>query len=216
MNAVDKYVIYDDVNYIKGGWINRNRISSPNGPVYINVSLKGKSPNKLINEISLNENRSLMAKCLQKIESTYRKAPFFLNAFPLVEKIFNCDETNIVNFLVHSFFIICNYLDIKTDFILSSELKKDTSLKGQAKILSICKLLDADEYYNAIGGQALYNGQIFEENGIKLRFLKTKDIKYKQFENDFQNDLSIIDVMMFNSPEEIHKMLSEYTILEGN
>ena len=110
---------------------------------------------------------------------------------------------------------ITKYLDITTEIIRSSSLDKDNSLKGQNKILNICKVLGANEYYNAVGGQTLYDGREFLKRGVKLCFVKTKEIKYKQFDGKFQPNLSIIDILMFNSKNDVKKMLDEFELING-
>ena len=96
---------------------------------------------------------------------------------------------------------------------MSSDLNKDNKLKGQDKVLSICGLLKATEYYNAIGGQELYSFEDFKEKGIELKFLKTDNIVYHQYGNLFQSNLSIIDVIMFNQKEKINEMLMQYELI---
>ena len=95
---------------------------------------------------------------------------------------------------------ISEYLEINTKFIYSSNIEKDNTLKAQ--VIDICKNLNAKKYINAIGGQ-----EIFKQNDIELNFLKTE---YKQFKNDFVPYLSIIDILMFNSKNEIKNMLNRY------
>ena len=141
LNAVDKYVIYDDVNFIKGGWINRNRILVNGQPKYFNIPMLGASSFKLINEISVNTDPSLAEKNLRIIENTYRKAPYYSNIYPLIKDILNCGETRLASFVTYSISTICRYLDIKTELLISSALDKDCGLKGQDKVLAICKLL---------------------------------------------------------------------------
>ena len=171
---VDKYVIYDDVNYIKGGWINRNQILMNGKPKMINLKMNGASPNKLINEVQVAKDEIYNRKLLRTIEHCYKKAP---------------------------------------ELIISSNIDKNKSLKGQDKVINICTILNASEYYNAIGGVELYSPEVFESNGIKLKFLKTVNVEYDQNNDKFIPNLSIIDVMMFNSKEETKKLLNSYTIL---
>lgn len=213
MNAVDKYVVYDDVNFIKGGWINRNRILLNGEPRFINIPMIGASPNKLINEVGINNEPVLVNKTLKQIESAYKKAPYFNDVYPLIKDIVEFKADTIEKYIFHSFEIINNYLDIKTELILSSSLDKNNELKGQDKVISICKMLNATDYYNAIGGQELYSFDVFEKENINLHFIKTNEITYKQFGNEFISNLSIIDVMMFNSKEEVKKLLSNFELI---
>lgn len=213
MNAVDKYVIYDDVNFIKGGWINRNRILMNGEAKMINLKMNGASPNKLINEVEVAEDIVYNKKLLKTIESCYKKAPYFEDVFPIIENIIIQDNKNLAKYLEYSIRKICKYLSINTELIVSSTLNKNNDLKGQDKVIAICNVLGADEYYNAIGGQELYSYSKFNTHGVKLSFLKTGMIEYQQFNNDFVPNLSILDVMMFNSVEDIKKMLNLYELL---
>ncbi len=215
INLVDKYVIYDDVNFIKGGWINRNRILVNGDIKYFNIPMSGASPYKKINEINVNNDNRLVGKNIRVIEGAYKKAPFYEEVFPMVEQILRCGKNNISEYIEYSFHIIAGYLGITTEFIISSSLDKNCSLKGQDKVLDICQLLGATEYYNAIGGQELYSFDVFKKNGIILKFLETDEIKYKQFSSVFYSNLSIIDVMMFNPRETVQGMLDNYKIIEG-
>lgn len=215
MNAVDKYVIYDDVNYIKGGWVNRNRILVNGRPQYFNVPMSGASPFKLIKEVEVNNDGRIIEKNMRILEGAYRNAPYYKDVCPLMRRILFCDKPDLAEYITELFYVVCEYLDIKTELIRSSSLEKDCSLKGQDKVISICKYLHATEYYNAIGGQQLYSYSDFQRQGIKLCFLRTNKITYRQFDNGFQENLSIIDVMMFNSREDIKRMLTEYEVILG-
>lgn len=215
LNAVDKYVIYDDVNYIKGGWINRNRILINKEAKYFNVKLNGASPNKLINEVEVSLDEVYQKKLLKTVEENYKKAPFFNEVFPVIQKIIENKETNLAKYLEYSIKEICSYLDIKTEILISSHLEKNNSLKGKNKVIEICKKLGGTEYYNAVGGQELYSFEEFKSNGIELKFLKTKEINYQQFSNEFVPYLSILDVMMFNSKEKVKGFLNNYSLIEA-
>lgn len=214
INAVDKYVIFDDVNYINRGWINRNRILIDKKAGMINLKLQGASQNKLINEIEILDDPAESKKILKTLESCYRRAPYYNTAIQLIESIISHEEKNLAKYLINSIKQICRYASIETEILVSSSIKKDNSLKGQDKILEICRLLEADEYINAIGGRMLYSHDAFEANNISLKFLQPLISPYKQFGNEFVPGLSIIDVMMFNPPEKIKAMLGEYELVD--
>lgn len=213
LTAVDKYIIYDDVNYIKNGWINRNRILSGNTTQWLTLKLDKASSNKLINEIELLKDEVYKKKIFKTIEQVYKKAPYYLETCELLKEVILFPELNTAKFLENSIKKICNYLDIKTEIILSSSLPKNNDLKGEKKVIEICKKLKATEYCNAIGGQELYSYEEFRQNGIELKFLKPNNIKYQQFNNEFVENLSILDVMMFNSKEKIKEYLTSYTLI---
>jgi len=210
IKAVDKYVIYDDVNFIKGGWINRNRILLHGVPFMINVPMQGASPFKKINEIEIGSNRE---KVLLTIEQAYKKAPYYDSVLPLITDIVKFDNNNLALYIANSIIRISEFFNINTDILLSSDIEKNNDLKAQDKVISICKLLNATEYYNAIGGQELYDKSTFADNSIELKFLEPKSIEYKQFKNEFIPHLSILDVLMFNSLEQINVMLDNYLLL---
>ena len=209
INIVDKYVILDDVTYIKGGWINRNNILLNNQKHLFTVLLSGASSYRLINEINLMPNQ---AKLMKKLDAAYRKAPYFYEVFELITKIFNYNDKNLAKFVGNSIMLISDYINIKTEFIYSSYLEKDNSLKGQERVLNICNILNATEYINAIGGKSLYNKEKFKANNINLFFINTFPINYKQFNNQFIPNLSIVDVLMFNPVKTIRNMLDNYEL----
>ncbi|MEK3879578.1 WbqC family protein [Paenibacillus sp. FSL M7-0420] len=213
LNTVDKYVIYDDVNYIKSGWINRNRILLNGEPQMINIKLSGVSSNKQINEVEIIKDKSHIKKLLKTIELSYSKAPYFLDVMPILEQILEYKEINLAAYIENSIEKICSYLKIDTILIRSSDISKDNNLRGQDKVIEICKILGADEYYNAIGGQDLYSAKTFSMSNIDLKILKTRQIQYPQFKDNFVPNLSIIDVMMFNSIDNIKEQLDMYEII---
>jgi hypothetical protein len=210
INVVDKFVIYDDVNFIKGGWINRNRIILNNEVKMVNIKMKGASSNRLINEIELANDEVYNKKLLKTIENSYIKSPYFDSVYPLIWNIINNEEYKLSKFLEYLIQQICKYLSINTEIVISSEINKNNNLKGQDKVLAICKELKADVYINAFGGVELYSKEVFLENGMELNFIKSKPIHYRQFNNEFVPWLSIIDVLMFNDIEKVKHMLKEY------
>jgi len=210
INAVDKYVIYDDVQYIKGGWINRNFILLNSERFLINLLLLGASSNKTINEIEVQSNQ---VKLKKTIESAYKKAPMFDKVFPVLTNIMEYEKKELGQFLGNSIKELCNYMSINTELIYSSKIEKDNTLKAQDKVMQICNILKADKYLNAIGGQALYNKDDFKKQNIELHFLNSSSKPYTQFNNEFVPYLSIVDVLMFNSVEKVKDILNDYNIL---
>lgn len=210
VKAVDKYVVYDDVNYIKGGWINRNNFLINGQEKLFTIQLNGTSSYKNINEIEIKDDFSAFRKMLQ---INYGRAPFFKDCRQLIENILSYENRNLGMFLFNSIKLMAEYLGFETEIVLSSEIEKNNDLRGKEKVLQICKLLGADEYYNAIGGQALYDKDEFLNNGIKLSFVETNMTPYKQFKNEFVGGLSIIDVLMFCSKDSVNGMLDEYELV---
>ena len=216
IHSVDSFIIIDDVQYIKGGWINRNRILLDGGPCYITLPVEKGHLRDNINQrnFSSSEYKKSQQKILHQLSNAYRKAAYFSEVMRLVEQVFACEERNVARFLTCQLRKVCDYLRIETPFLLSSEIMKATNgLTGQSRVIAICKVLGADRYINAIGGVSLYDRESFEREDIKLNFIKTHDLNYRQFENTFIANLSIIDVMMFNPVPQIREYLAMYELL---
>lgn len=214
INSVDKFVVYDQIQYTKKGWINRNRILDRQQDSYLSIPLQNASD--YLNIVDRNLSKTWdkdRQKLINKIKQTYQKAPHFNVVFPILEKCMFVTHSNLYEFLLNSLKIIINYLGIETKIITSSTLAVDPELKAEKRVIEICKNLNTDTYINAIGGQKLYGKTEFDKNEIKLCFLETQPISYTQFDNEFVPSLSIIDVMMFNSVEEIKKMLNNYKLI---
>lgn len=210
IHAVDVFVVYDDVNYIKGGWINRNYIFAQRHKQLITLPLQGASPNQLIKQVAVGGRQH---KMLETIRHCYAKAPQFASVFPLLEDILRQQEKNLAHFLYYELRQISDYLGLHPKWHISSTLKKDNELRGQEKVLAICQELGATHYINLPGGKALYDKDAFASNGMQLALIRPKTVPYRQFGNEFVPHLSIIDVLMFNDKEQCAKLLTEYEIV---
>lgn len=211
INCADVFVILDDYAYINRGWIKRNHVISNGLPIYLGIFLKKASQNKKINDTFLAEQD--FNKLLKSIYFFYHKAPSFQQGYQLMESIFSCTEQNLAKFLHHSMQVIANYLEIKTKFVLSSEMDGNNQFRREQRIYDQCIRLGANTYINAIGGINLYDFEEFRKRGITLKFLKSIPVEYKQFNHPFVPNLSILDVIMFNSREEVIKMLNSYVLI---
>ena len=123
------------------------------------------------------------------------------------------DEMNLFKFIFNTLKEICNYLNIDTKIVISSKVNIDHSLKSQDKVIEICKALKSTTYTNAIGGVELYSKSTFKSNNLDLNFIKSGNITYDQFNGVFVPWLSIIDLMMFNSKEQLKEHLNNYTLM---
>jgi hypothetical protein len=213
IHVADRFVIYDDVNYIKGGWINRNRILINGEPTYITVPLQQPSPYKRICDTSLQPLSIWRDKLVKMVETTYRKAPFFAEVYPLIEKLIRHEADNLSNYLSYQLQAMASFMGINTGFVVTSRCYENNDLSGQARILDICKREGATAYINPQGGQALYERTAFTQYGMDLQFLIPSAIKYKQFGTTHVLSLSIIDVMMFNSKSQLRMLLNKYELV---
>lgn len=213
MNMVDEYIIYDDVNYIKGGWINRNRIKINGSDAMISIPIRKASQNRKINEHEIAMNQEVRDKLVNTVKNAYAKAPYRDDVLRLFEETVYCEKTNLAEFLAYCNRKVAEYMGITTPIYSATELKLDHTLRSEDRIIDICKQRGITSYINAIGGKELYSEQDFENNGIELGFLRMdNDIVYPQGKGDFIPGLSILDVLMYNSKEEIKELLNRFTL----
>ncbi len=211
IKAVDKFIFFDDVNYINGGWINRNRIVI-NGQVhYVTLHLQEASQNKLINSILIDDNR---AKLKRSIELSYKKSPNFKSFWPVVDSVLSFDAKTASELIIRSVTCVCDYLEIKTVFEVSGQAYAHTKGLGRVdRIIAICQQNKATTYINAIGGMSLYDKNNFEPHKVFLKFIKPDLFIYKNGAREFVPWLSIIDLLMWNSHDEVKDYLDRYTLL---
>ncbi|MBN1214150.1 MAG: WbqC family protein [Candidatus Lokiarchaeota archaeon] len=212
INASDIFVIYDKIKFTKKGWINRNRILQNGVDSIFTVPLKNDSDFLNIDQryISSDFNKK---KIINRLKNAYKNAPYFDITMSFFEDIIVFNENNLFKYIFNSLLKICEYLDIKTKFTISSSIKIDNNLKAEKKVLEICKALNANMYINAIGGIKLYSKQAFFSEGIDLKFIISNEIRYRQFNDNFVPSLSIIDTMMFNSKDQITTLLNKYDLI---
>lgn len=216
LNAVDKFIIYDDVNYINRGWINRNRISLNGQSHTFTIPISKASQNKRIIDLNLSDDLKWKNKLLLTFKHAYRKAPFFDLTFPKVERIINYNDDNLSSFIHNSIVELKVILGISTEIISSSTKYENENLSGQERIIDICLKENADHYLNPIGGMELYSNTSFEKNNIKLGFLQTDELTYDQGDFTFTPHLSVIDIMMYQPPEVIKELMNRYKIIPGS
>ena len=216
IDAVDTFVIYDNIQFTKKGWFNRNNFLFDGKAKLFSVPIRKDSDQLNVVERYLSETSAKdINKIISQIENAYKKAPYFNDVFPFISDIFRFDERNLFSYIYFSVKEICKYLDINTKIIVSSSVDIDHSLKGQEKVLAISKALNATRYINPVGGISLYDYDVFNKAHIELNFLKSSIISYDQFRGDFIPHLSIIDIMMFNNKEDVKEMLTKFQLLKG-
>lgn len=214
INAVDRFIIYDDVNFIKQGWINRNNILLNEMSFLFTVPLKNVSSFKLIKDTYVDEKSFEVwkIKFYKNVENAYKKKPNYKTVFAIINDVLN-SSLNISTLARESIIACAKYIGIKTEIIYSSSVFNNNHLSGQQRILDICKQTNATEYINAEGGMNLYSREDFKDQNIILKFLKMNDVCYYQGTKVFVPNLSIIDVMMFNDKEQINNLISEYRLI---
>lgn len=213
MRVADLFVIYDDAQFMKGGWINRNRILGSGGPQFVTLNLQGASANKAINEVGIGTN---LPKLRKTIEQTYAKAPHASEGMAYIDECFSFEGPNLAQFIGNSLTLLARKLELPTEFRWSSELNRNTSLTAQDAVLDMCRLLGATHYINAEGGKELYAQAAFETENMRLSFLHHQVTEYPQARNKgaFEPRLSIIDALMNIGFDGVREKLDDYSLVK--
>lgn len=210
--AVDCFVVYDNIQYTKKGWINRNRFLLNGASALFTVPLRKGSHLLHVADRSIADDFD-PATLLDALAAAYRKAPFFSAVFPIVESVVAAAPRNLFEYLHHGLAVVADALEIRTPIVVSSTVPIDHRLSAERKVLALCESLGATRYINSIGGQALYSASAFAERGVELRFIQSRPLTYVQYGHPFVPGLSIVDVMMFNARETVRGMLGAYDLI---
>lgn len=216
-NASDKFVFYDDVYFIKKGWINRNRIILGGEPYRFTIPLKRQSQNVLIKDTEVSGLSIFADKLLKQLDSEYKKAPHKTKVLDYVREVLTDNHKNISEVAIASVKLFFRYVGVEKDFHYSSrEFESTRGLEKADRLIEITKLLDSEEYINAIGGTTLYTKEFFASNGVTLNFVKPSLVPYVHCnarDGIFNPGLSIIDIMMNISECEIRNHLDSYELV---
>ncbi|WP_047049290.1 WbqC family protein [Vibrio mexicanus] len=208
----DVFVFYDDAKFSKNGWYNRNRVLSNHKDWdYITVSVLKSGLNTEINDIVLaNKDRDLK-KILGKLQVYSKLSSNYKDVKELVERTFELSDNTLSSLSKNSIIECMNYLGLRADIISSSDLDYDKSRSPEEKVLEICKSVDAEEYINLPGGKLLYSPDRFRQENISLSFTNEIKTRYETQAFEFQESLSIIDVLMWNSKDKVKEIIKERT-----
>ena len=216
ISAVDKFVVYDDVAFMKQGWVNRNRVLLHGQPHIFSVPLQGASSNRTIRDtaVSLHEYARWKDKFLKTIALAYSKAPMYEPTRALLTGVLNGAPGSIAELASRSILAVCRALALPTRIEPSSTIYGNSHLKKTDRLVDICRKEGANIYINAIGGLELYSKDEFAKGGIALQFLRTATIEYPQRgQGTFVPNLSVVDVMMNNTPDSVLQMLVRHELV---
>ncbi len=200
--ATNQFILHDDLQYTKKGWLNRNRFLMNGQSNLFTVSIKKTAYTDMIGVKEISQ-QFCRKSLLRKFFSAYRNAPYFKKNFPTVEAIVLFKDDLLFGYTKHSISSLCQLLEIKSKLSPSSTLSLNNNLKGESRVISVCKKIGATSYINPLSGQDLYSKEKFEEHDIRLQFLAPKSLKYNQFKNHFVPNLSIVDALMFNETSRL-------------
>ena len=215
INAVDRFILFDDVQYIRHGWINRNRILKPaEGHQYILMALAEHGRDAEIKNVKAKEGYEWKEKILRQVAHYKKRSPYYPQVYDLLLQCFQHDETDITRLNGCYLKSVCDYIGISFKIEISSEMDFDYSAVTDAGewALAISRQLQAVEYINPPGGVALFDKSKFENSNVRLSFIHPHLAGYSQRRPTFEPGLSIIDILMFNSPAQVREMLNDYTL----
>lgn len=214
--ATDNWVIFDTAQYIRHGWINRNRILKPcrKDWQYIKVPLKKHSRNTTIKDIEISEKIKWKEKIIAQLYHYKHIAPYYSNTIELVQTCLSIEHKYLSNLNTTILVTICDFLGIKINYEIFSQmdLEIDKVKHPGEWALNISKAMKANMYINPSGGKELFIPNEFKKANIDLLFLANHLPNYHQHNENFISGLSIIDVLMFNSPEETLKFIKNYAL----
>jgi len=203
----DIFVIYDDVQYDKNGWRNRNRIKTPNGIQWLTVPVILKKQNKPpIKDVRINNQENWRKKHLESIKTNYSRAKYFFTYYPIFEKIYSKEWEFLIDLDIQIIHVICDVLGLKREFRLSSDLVAEGD--KNFRLIDICKKLGADTFYEGQSGKDYIDEKCFKDAGIEVQFQDYKHPEYSQLYGDFIPYLSIID-LLFNEGDRSLEILSK-------
>lgn len=209
----DVFILFDTPQYIRHGWINRNQILNNQGkPLYINVPLMKMKRETPIKEAVIRTNENWQQKIFDQLNIYKNKAPFYSRVIEILEKVFSKKTNSIVTVNYNALNEVCSYLNIKTPIKIYSEMGLHIQEVNAPDewALNICETIGATRYINPIGGLDFFDRKKYFNKNIDIKFLKYLPVAYSQLGNEFTPNLSILDVLMFNSPDETNDLLKNF------
>ena len=217
VNASDTFVFYDDVNFIKKGWINRNIIMLSGEPFRFSIPLKRQSQNVLIKDTEVADLVKFADKFLAQLNSSYKNSPYKSSVLDYVKEVLNGRHVSISEVAIASVELFFKYVGISKSFRVSSkEFGTTRGMEKAERLIAITELLQSKDYINAIGGTTLYEKKFFGKKGVNLQFVKPALLPYEHCNgaaSNFSAGLSIIDLMMNLSVEEMRTHLNSFELV---
>lgn len=218
INLTDKWIVFDDVNYIKRGWMNRNRVLKPERKdwQYIRFPVKKFKRGTKIKDIEIKNDLKWKDKIFRQLEHYKNIAPYYANTIKIVENSLEIETKSLTKLNSHILKTVCDYLEIDFNYSISSNENYDYSQVEDADewALEISKQEKANKYINPIGGKDFFDPKKYKKNNIDINFLEIENVRYSQKNNEFISNLSIIDILMFNSKKETKNMLTNYKLVD--
>jgi WbqC-like protein family len=212
INRVDRWVVFDTAQYIRHGWINRNRILHPtSGWNYVIAPVIKHQRDTPINQIQTLKREQWAPRILGQMLHYKKRAPYFRRTFQFVEDCLQGDERNLARLNAEILAKTCAFIGIPFNSSIFSEMNLPLSpvLGPGDWALRISEAMGATEYFNPPGGAELFDSARFATSGIKLTLQEPVTFSYACQGYTFEPSLSIIDVLMWVSPTEIKQRLDD-------
>lgn len=214
--AADVFVAYDNVQFEKHGWVNRNRILRDGGPEWWTAPVASAPLASTIAERRYHDWERQRARLLARLRDRYRRAPRRADALDLCAAAMDAGTDGVADINLHGLRTIAARLGLRVRILRASDVPHDAGLRGQQRVLAICAALGAGTYVNSIGGAALYDHAAFAARGIDLRFLRPRPDPYAQGGAEFVPNLSILDALMFLPVDEVAARVAQHDLVAGH
>jgi hypothetical protein len=194
ISQVDTFVIYDEVQYTKNDWRNRNQLKSPSGPIWLTIPVKQNNLDQKINETEV-ANQTWRRKHINSIKLNYSKAPFFREYYDMIANLYEGNEKLLSEINLKFIKGFCDILNIKTKLINSSDLK----LEGDKnrRLIDACQKLKASSYLSGKAAQSYLDSDLFLKNNIQVEWMDYTHLSdYPQLYPPFNMGVSIIDTIL--------------------
>ena len=215
LEASDVFVVYDDVNYIPRGWINRNRLLINGAEYTFTIPVANASQNDLIHEVRLHGYAGFRQKFLRQVRLAYGRAAAFDAGFSYVEAVMTAGRETISEIAIASIEQAVKLLGLDKRIVRSSAVASESrGMERAERLIAITNAFGSASYVNAMGGTALYDKRYFLERGVTLSFVSPRLREYPQVRTGgFVPGLSIIDVLMNNPSELVVEMFKDYELV---
>ncbi len=211
-----RFILLDEVQYIRHRWIDRNRILKPGGGwQYIKVPVRKHSRDTSIKDIEINNDQDWRTRILAQLQHYKKNAPNFTLVKKMVEEVLDKEYRSVVQLDLSALKAVCECLKLRADLRIFSEEELNIIPPGKPDewALNICKVLPGEiEYWNPSGGRELFDKNKYRAASIELRFFENDLRRYDQKQTVFEPGLSIIDVLMFNDPDAVNLMLDDFVV----
>ncbi len=214
MAAVDVFVVYDNVQYSRPGWINRNRLLRNGAPEWWTATVED-APHQLdINQRRYQSWPQQRRRLLDHLRERYRRAANASVGMALVDAALTSDQDNVAHVNAALLTHLAKALGLQCDIRMASSMAQDTGLSGEARVLDLCKAFGGTTYVNSPGGMGLYAPSAFAKHGLELRFVEASPAAYPQFDAPFVPALSIVDALMFLPTVAVAERVAQFNVVE--